>query len=131
MPDGNGLDRRTLKRISGWAHVQQSIEVILTTPLGSRVMRRDFGSALFDLIDAKMTQRRVLALYAAAAIAIARWEPRFRLTRCSMFTGDGRLVRLGPTGKISIELHGNYYPRGHLGDFSIVEDATVRVVRPS
>lgn len=123
MPDGNGLDRRTMKPLSGWAHVQQSIGVILTTPLGSRVMRRDFGSPLFDLIDAKMSQRRVLALYAAVAISIARWEPRFRLTRCA-------IVEAGPDGRVGLALHGTYYPRGHLGDYSIAEDASTRVVIP-
>ncbi|MGY6246204.1 GPW/gp25 family protein [Bosea thiooxidans] len=122
MPDGNGIDRRTLKRISGWPHARQSIDVILTTPLGSRVMRRDFGSALFDLIDAKMSQRRVLALYAATAIAIQRWEPRFRLSRCALSEAD-------PQGRTGLVLHGTYYPRGHLGDYSVSEDATMRVVR--
>jgi phage baseplate assembly protein W len=116
-----GVDRRTGRPLTGWAHVQQSIEVILTTPLGSRVMRRDFGSELFDLIDAKMTQRRVLALYAATAIALRRWEPRFRLTRCAVVDGDA-------TGKIGLALFGTYYPRGHLGDFSVAEAATTRVV---
>lgn len=122
MSDGNGIDRRTLKRISGWPHTRQSIEVILTTPLGSRVMRRHFGGAVFDLIDAKMSQRRVLALYAATAIALQRWEPRFKLTRCA-------IAAAGPDGRTGLALYGTYYPRGHLGDYSIAEDATMRVVR--
>lgn len=123
MPDGNGLDRNTGRTLSGWEHVQQSIGVILTTPLGSRVMRRDFGSPLFDLIDAKLTSRRVLALFTAVAISIARWEPRFRLNRCS-------IVEAGPDGRVGLALHGTYYPRGHLGDYSIAEDASTRVVIP-
>lgn len=121
MSDGNGIDRRTGRPLSGWAHVQQSIAVILTTPLNTRVMRPDFGSELFDLIDAKMTQRRVLALYAATAIALRRWEPRFKLTRCAV-------LEAGPTGRIGLALFGTYYPRGHLGDFSIAEDASTRVI---
>lgn len=125
---GTGIDGRTGQPLSGWPHVRQSIETILTTPLGSRVMRRDFGSELFDLIDAKMTPRRVLALYVATAMALKRWEPRFRLTRCSLATDDGRLVRFGPGGKINVELHGTYFPRGHLGDYSVAEDASTRVV---
>lgn len=118
---GAGIDRRTGRPLTGWAHVQQSIEVILTTPIGSRVMRRDFGSALFDLIDAKMTRRRVLALYAAAAVALRRWEPRFRLTRCVVLAAE-------PAGRIGLALYGTYYPRGHLGDYSIAEDASTRVI---
>ncbi|HAL68756.1 MAG TPA: phage baseplate protein, partial [Pseudomonas sp.] len=34
-----GLDRRTGESISGLDHLRQSIEDILTTPLGSRRMR--------------------------------------------------------------------------------------------
>lgn len=128
MAESTGIDGRTGRPLSGWAHVRQSIRIILTTALLSRVMRRDFGSELFDLVDAKMVQRRVLALYAATAIALRRWEPRFRLTRCWLVTDDGRVVREGPTGKISIVLHGVYYPRGHLGDYSVVEDVSTRVV---
>ncbi|HCF6085938.1 TPA: phage baseplate protein, partial [Pseudomonas aeruginosa] len=34
-----GLDRRTGQPLSGVAHLKQSIEDILTTPLGTRRMR--------------------------------------------------------------------------------------------
>lgn len=66
--------------LSGWPSVLQSIAVILTTPLGSRVMRRDFGSELPFLIGRPMNSQTQLAVFAATAQAIARWEPRFRLT---------------------------------------------------
>jgi phage baseplate assembly protein W len=32
-------------------HLHQSVNNILLTPAGSRVMRRDYGSAIFSLID--------------------------------------------------------------------------------
>ena len=78
-------------------------------------MRRDFGSDLFDLIDAKMTQRNVLALYVATAVAIDKWEPRFRLRRAS-------IDKLSPDGVVRLVLVGDYYPRGHLGDYSVVDN---------
>lgn len=84
-------------------------------------MRRDFGSRLYDLIDAKMVQRNVLALYVATAEAIDRWEPRFRIA-------EVRIPDAAPTGKIIMEIYGTYFPRGHLGDYSIAEDASTRVV---
>lgn len=121
MTDSTGTNARTGAPLSDWEHVQQSIECILTTPIGSRVMRRDFGSALPDLIDAKMVQRNVLALYVATAVAIDRWEPRYRLNHTA-------LDRMGPDGVISLVLRGTYYPRGHLGDYSIAEDRTARIV---
>lgn len=121
MPDSTGVDRASGKPLSDWAHVEQSIATILTTPIGSRVMRRDFGSALYDLVDAKMTQRTVLAIYAATAVAIARWEPRFRISRAAVVSADGQ-------GRIALALFGTYFPRGHVGDFSVSEDRQTRIV---
>lgn len=121
MPDSAGVSRSSGKPLSDWDHVAQSIAVILTTPIGSRVMRRDFGSEMFDLIDAKMTPRTILAIYGAAATAIARWEPRFRLERAA-------IVDAGPGGRVELALMGVYFPRGHEGDFSVSQSASARVV---
>ena len=121
MADSAGLTRSDGAPLTDWDHVAQSIAVILTTPIGSRVMRRDFGSELFDLVDAKMTQRTILAIYGAAATAIARWEPRFRLRRAA-------IVKAGADGRIELALTGTYFPRGHLGDFTIIEDKTARIL---
>lgn len=107
--------------MTDWDHVQQSIRKILTTRLNTRVMRRDFGSELPELIDAKMTSRNVLAVYSASAGAIRKWEPRFQVKRA-------RLSRLTPSGEVALDLFGLYFPRGHLGDFSIVADASTRIV---
>jgi Phage baseplate assembly protein W len=46
-----GLDRRTGESISGLDHLRQSIEDILTTPLGSRRMRPEYGSKLRRYVD--------------------------------------------------------------------------------
>jgi phage baseplate assembly protein W len=84
-------------------------------------MRRDFGSRLRDLIDAKMARRNVLAVYAAAAEAIHKWEPRFRMR-------FGQVLRAEATGLIEIAIHGTYFPLGHHGDYSVAETQSVRVV---
>lgn len=120
MASSTGISADAGTVLSDWEHVRQSITTILTTPLGSRIMRRDFGSNLFDLIDARMIQKNVLAVYSASALAIARWEPRFRVTKASVdeATASGRLV---------LNIFGTYFPRGHLGDFTVAEDGVVRV----
>lgn len=112
---GTGVNREAGSVLSGFEHVEQSIGVILTTPIGSRVMRREFGSELFDLIDRPMTDQVILAVYAAAVMAIARWEPRYSLTNCHLVTASER-------GEIEFQFIGIYYPRGHLGDFSVGEE---------
>lgn len=69
-------------------HLRQSIADILTTPIGSRVMRRDYGSQLPDLIDWPTNAATRLQAYAATAMALMRWEPRIRLTRVELFLGE-------------------------------------------
>lgn len=121
MPDSVGINASTGEPLADWDHVQQSIEKILTTPIGSRVMRRDFGSYLPDLVDRKMISRNILMVYAAAAMAIERWEPRFRMQ-------FGRVLTAEAGGKLGLEIFGTYYPKGHLGDYSVAENASMRVV---
>lgn len=94
-----GIDNLTGKALAGQAHLQQSIRDILTTPIGTRVMRRDYGSKLFQLTDRPTTKALLIDLYAATAEALDRWEPRLRLTRVRADTPDG-------SGKVVLTLEG-------------------------
>jgi phage baseplate assembly protein W len=89
MTDTNlsGMARTSGKPLSGLDHIAQSIGDILSTPLGTRVMRRDYGSLLFELTDAPLNRATALLLIAATAMAIARWEPRYTVTRVQL-SGD-------------------------------------------
>ncbi|MFN3931611.1 MAG: GPW/gp25 family protein [Brevundimonas sp.] len=72
------------------AHLVQSIGDILTTPKGSRVMRRDYGSELPNLVDLPNTPLNRMRAFAATALALQRWEPRVRLKRVQLAGGaDG------------------------------------------
>jgi uncharacterized protein len=75
---GRALDSRSA------AHLEQSIGDILTTPERSRVMLRPYGSRLPDLVDQPDNPRTRLAIYAATAMALLRWEPRVQLTRVTL-----------------------------------------------
>nr|BFE89966.1 hypothetical protein GCM10020185_05020 [Pseudomonas brassicacearum subsp. brassicacearum] len=46
-----GVDRRTGQPLSGQAHLRQSIEDILSTPVGSRRMRPEYGSQMRRYVD--------------------------------------------------------------------------------
>jgi phage baseplate assembly protein W len=94
-----GLDAATGKAISGEQHLAQSVADILTTPLGSRVMRRDYGSMLFDLIDQPLNAATRLLIHAATALALARWEPRIRLKRVSLTGGNA-------AGELTVTIEG-------------------------
>lgn len=65
-------------------HIRQSIADILTTPVGSRVMRREYGSLLPDLVDHPANPANRLRLQAATIMAILRWEPRVSLRRATL-----------------------------------------------
>jgi len=77
----SGLDRHTFRVKSPEAHLAQSIGDILSTPIGSRVMRRTYGSNLPRLIDAPINGETIVDLFAATAEAIDIWEPRYQLRR--------------------------------------------------
>ncbi|AXF38222.1 putative tail protein [Ralstonia phage phiRSP] len=102
----NGTSATTGKGIDGIAHLRQSISDILTTPLGSRVMRRDYGSRLFELVDAPTNSETVMDLYAATAEALEAWEPRFRLTQVKIASAE--------PGEIVLDLTGEYLPDGQV-----------------
>lgn len=84
----HGMNRHTGSPLSGDDHLAQSIGDILTTPVGSRLMLRDYGSRLLDLIDHPLNAATRLKFIAATADAITRWEPRLRLTRVDMSSGN-------------------------------------------
>ena len=81
-----GMNAKTGRATFGLSHLYQSIEKILTTPLGTRIARREFGSELPDLVDAPNNLATRVRLYAAAATALMRWEPRLKLTRVQLST---------------------------------------------
>lgn len=100
----NGIDATSGKRLSGVDHLRQSIRDILTTPIGTRVMRRDYGSRLYQLVDAPMNQATLLDLYAATAEALATWEPRIEVEQV-------RATEVEP-GRVVLFMTGKYLPSG-------------------
>ena len=82
------MSRRTGLTITESEHLGQSVDDILTTPLGSRLMRRDYGSLIPELIDQPLHGTTVTRLYAATAAALMRWEPRLRLSRVQLVLGS-------------------------------------------
>lgn len=89
----HGMNRSTGKAIDETDHIRQSVRDILTTPIGSRVMRRDYGSLLFELIDQPVNRANRLRLMAATVSALTQWEPRINVTRLDPYHDqDGRVI---------------------------------------
>lgn len=62
-------------------HLRQSITDILLTPIGTRIQRREYGSAIPVLLDSPISGVLMLKLAAAGVQALHRWEPRVQVTR--------------------------------------------------
>ncbi|MBH3344242.1 GPW/gp25 family protein [Pseudomonas parafulva] len=103
-----GMDRRTGKPLSGLAHLRQSIEDILTSPLGSRRMRPEYGSTLRRYVDLPVNEGWKSAVQAEVARALGRWEPRLQLERVKVVSVID--------GKVILQLSGKY-----LGDDVVLE----------
>ena len=98
------MDNSSGKALAGIEHLKQSIVDILTTPIGSRVMRRDYGSRLFELVDSPINDDLKIELYAATAEALDRWEKRFKLEKVRLENVSG--------SEVTLMLYGVYLPDG-------------------
>lgn len=95
-----GMNASTGRHLDGLDHIRQSVADIITTPVGSRVMRREYGSLVPELLDMPMSDALMMRVYAATVIAVSRWEPRINIT------GTRRTVSTEGPGAASIELTG-------------------------
>ena len=93
-----GMNRNTGLGISDTEHISQSMRDILLTPVGSRVMRREYGSLLSALIAMPQNPALRLQIMVACYSAIQKWEPRIRLTAISFETGDAGEIYVDITG---------------------------------
>ena len=110
-----GIDRRTGKLIDNFTSAVQSIEVIFSTRLASRVMRREFCGGAAELLGRLVTPKLFAIYQQLVATAIDLWEPRFHVRRI-VPQGSVEEIR---AGKLGILLELDYRPRGHLGDFTV------------
>lgn len=110
--DMPGMNVSTGTACSDLAHLRQSIADILTTPLGTRLERRTYGSLLPDLIDHPDHDSTRVRLFAAVAGALMRWEPRLRLSRVGLSSGPA-------AGQVTLDLSGEYL--GPTGDVTALQ----------
>jgi len=104
-----GFEKTTGRKLTGIDHLRQSIADILTTPIGTRVMRRDYGSGVQDLVDAPMNDDTIIKIFSATAIALDKWEPRFKLSHL-------KSTEITENGRLSLTLDGEY-----LGDLISID----------
>jgi hypothetical protein len=94
------MNRETGGAIDTLDHISQSITDILTTRIGTRVMRREYGSLLPELVDQPFNDVTRLRVYACTVMALMRWEPRISLSRV-------QFVGVSLQGETVMDLHGS------------------------
>lgn len=124
MADSVGLNRNTGQPLEDFAHVQQSLSVLFTTRITSRVLRRNFGSAVPGLLGHPMTQPQVMRFYLALVLAVELWEPRFLVTSIHFPKPENSATRLGQ-GQFGVTIGGLYRPRALHGDFTVTRAVSV------
>ena len=92
----SGMNRVTGKQLGETEHIRQSIRDILTTPIGSRIKRRRYGSLIPSLIDQPGNAANRLRLMAATVMAIITWEPRVSV--------QSARINLTVNGAVTVEL---------------------------
>lgn len=95
-----GMDRQTGRWIRSYEHLRQSIQILLTTAIGTRVERRHIGSLIHELIDYPASDYFIMLLYAAIVSAISKHEPRITITQIQAETD------VLSTGRISVTIEG-------------------------
>ncbi|GAB9153133.1 GPW/gp25 family protein [Bradyrhizobium diazoefficiens] len=93
------IDRFTGELIQGWERIKQSIFVILTTRLRTRLMRLWWGSKFNEMQDKPGNEEVLMSSMMAAISAINTYEPEFKVTRVV-------IEDMGPDGEITITVEG-------------------------
>ncbi len=101
-----GMNINNGGNIEGIEHLRQSITNILTTPIGSRVMRRDYGSRLFEKIDRPLNGELIAEIYSDVIEALYEWEHRFEVIQV--------IVQSIKQGKLILDLEGRYLANGEV-----------------
>ena len=93
-----GMSRTTGVLFSPDDHLKQSIYDVLMTPIGSRLIRREYGSLIPFLIDQPVNPATKLKMMAAIATAIIKWEPRVKVRQVQLSMNADGTNDTGNTG---------------------------------
>ena len=91
----------SVQLFSGAEEIDAAIRMILTTAPGERVMRPDFGCAMWEQVFAPINANTLGLVEQSVREALARWEPRINLDTVTARPddSDGAVIR------IEIEYH--------------------------
>lgn len=104
-----GMSRTSGKALSGIDHLRQRIADVLTTPLGTRIMRRNYGSRVFELIDNPANERFKVEM--TMAVYEAFKNPVNGLFDVVL---TGVNITADSSGQSFVDIEGKYLPSGEM-----------------
>jgi phage baseplate assembly protein W len=116
----SGLSKTGADSSQEEAHVFDSIKQILGTPVGSRVMRRDFGSRLHEIPFEPQDESTVSLIKHFVADAIGKWEPRVEVVRVDIQEMDAS------TGKVLTLITVRFLKTNRMGNLVYPHYMTMR-----
>lgn len=114
MTSYRGMHSQTGQALNDDGHIAQSIQRILITPIGSRLIHRTFGSQIPDLIDQPLNSKTRMQVMAASVMALASWEPRIELTKIQLIMGSGQ-----EAGQLTLDLEASNRETGQRGQYGV------------
>lgn len=100
--------------VSGVQDIDQSLQIILSTRLGERIMRHDFGCDLGEIMFEEINQGMVNTLTGLVTDAILYHEPRIKLERVDVSDSESvhglLLIRLDYTVRSTNSRYNMVYP---------------------
>ncbi len=85
--------------VEGGDDIIQCIYIILTTIPGSDPLRPTFGSNIYQYIDKPLREVQAKIVYEATE-TIAKWEKRFKITKCNVEADGTDGITITVTGNI-------------------------------
>jgi uncharacterized protein len=102
-------DRNRMSTVDGDTAIKQSIQVIIYTIPGERVMHPEFGCELHSLIFHPANEQTAATAERYVREALERWEPRINIKELTVVPGSGSRGELFIN--MSYEIKGKPDPR--------------------
>jgi phage baseplate assembly protein W len=83
----------SVRLVTGPEEIESALRMILSTAPGERLMRPDFGCAMWEQVFAPVDDNTLGLIEQAVRTAIVRWEPRIELNAVAATPGpDGARI---------------------------------------
>lgn len=104
------------------SEIEQAIVIILSTPVGTRVMRPKFGSHLHELLFAPINVQTMAQARRYVEEALGMWEPRIQVTSVDVFPDlrdkGGACLQI----EIHYEVKATHDPRSLIHPFYLIPE---------